>query len=163
MTTVHERLRVALHEVTGAMTLQNTKVAIEGSHGLSLRMNVEQDIKRVGQGLGGLWVTLRLEDKKGLVLAGVVSPRYPGGVVQNKEMLANILELLADRMVDGGGEYMPLVLVVNQREASARGRLQELQEAVGQIKAAEQDLESATAASAWVAKLPDRNVEEVGF
>jgi hypothetical protein len=159
-----EKLEEVLHALVGEMSLRSTRVEIPHAGGLSLRMSMERMEGRKWLRLENsdnhtekIW--LRLEDRDGDLLAAYDSRGYPNEAIEDGDMLRAILEILADRLVAGSGQWRGLAELVTQRSQAARSRLVHMRYVAGGIPQAEKTLTDAELAAGWVIQM---GREEVG-
>ena len=162
-----EKLKAALYDVVGEMTPERTRIEIRGTNGLTLRIFHEQ--QQVGETWRGLartdggWTRthLQLEDKRGELLSGMVSPVYPDGTWGDANKAALMLSSLVDRLVEGSGAYLAMASILSYREVAARTRARRVKEEIARLGEIEKDLEDAEAASGWLAQVVETEAIEV--
>jgi hypothetical protein len=170
------KLKAVLYKATEAMTQLHAKVEIEGTGGLTLRMSIEAvspgwvyrplvAIKESGKpqeggekprgwmrGAEGQWarVHLRLEDKRGEQLVGVVSRDYPVAAIEDDNMVVGILERLVDKIVEGGNNHRALDVILDMRQMATRIKVRNARDAAARLPEMEQDLIDAETDFGWV-------------
>ena len=147
-----ERLQEALMEVAGRLSWEHTRVEIEGTGGLTLRMMVERGVvvwREVGEKAPER-LHLKVEDSQGEALAVVVSQAKQAGAFKDEEILREQLEWAVARLVSGGGVRLPLSEIIEQRTGAAEKRLAGLLDAAVRVQEAQGALGRAQEAERWL-------------
>jgi hypothetical protein len=104
------------------------------------------------RGAEGQWarVHLRLEDKRGEQLVGVVSRDYPVAAIEDDNMVVGILERLVDKIVEGGNNHRALDVILDMRQMATRIKVRNARDAAARLPEMEQDLIDAETDFGWV-------------
>ena len=149
------KLKAALHALVDQMDSRHTRIEIEGTGGLALR--VYTGAKMAGKGPDGKTLYslnqrqmhLHLVDKQGERLSSAVSNFYPANMEEDPEQLAMLRRHVADALVEGGIDHQALDSLLDLRQVARRIRVRSAREAAARLPGLEQDLSDAKAAFDW--------------